>query len=169
MAREFQISHAEIRPSGLGAYGTADYFRDALEVAWVAGTETTRYDKTWRLSKPISHGENLWAGSIGYVREGDVSTLDWDEEEKEFVRGEASSGIVVPFVIDGEHKLVTFQLFSNRVRKKTVTGNLQALLNENRTYYWTIKPVSLSIDFDSWRDTVDGISKADFLLKHPNP
>ena len=169
MARTFHISHALISPSGLFGQLPGNEFGNLLMESWVAGAEVTRFGRTWKLSRPMIAGRALWGGHLGYVREGDVSTLDWDDVEMDFVRGEAASGVVVPFLIDGNRRLVTFQLFAGKVRKNTVTGNLQALLNANERYRWVIEPVIGGISYDNWRRQMSGITKLDLVLEKPNP
>ena len=168
MAKEFRVSHAELRQQGLGQHGTSEYFRSALETSWVAGTQVTRYSRTWRLSRRRQEN-GFWAGHIGFVREGELTTLDWDDEEQDFIRGEASSGVVVPFIIDHTNRIVSFQLIPGAVNRKTVTGNLEALLNEEGTHRWEIVPVSYLMEFDQWRESVNRVSRINARLTYPNP
>ncbi len=168
MAREFRVAHAEIQQHGLWQHVTPEDFRSALETSWVAGTQVTRYSRTWRLSRRRPDN-GFWAGHIGFVKEGELETLAWDDNEQDFIRGEASSGVVVPFIIDHVNRVVSFQLIPGSVNVKTVTGNLEALLNEERTYHWEIVPVSYSMSFDEWRETVARVSRINARLVYPNP
>ena len=74
---EFRISHAWIQLEGLGEHGSPEYFRSALDQSWVAGAQVTRYTRTWRLSKRTKPGEGLRTGHLGFVEEGELSTLHW--------------------------------------------------------------------------------------------
>ena len=154
---------------GLFEHGSREDFCSALEQSWVAGSKVTRYSRTWRLSKSTKHKDDLWFGHIGFVKTDELSTLDWDNEAKDFVRGEASSGVIVPFLINNDHRIVSFQLFPGKVRPITVTRNLEALLNSAGTYSWSIKPVALPSTLDEWLTSVDGVSTLNVLLKYPNP
>lgn len=169
MVGELRISHAQIQPVGLGEYGSTEFFRHALNQSWVPGIQVTRYTRTWKLSRRIETDKDLWAGYLGFINEGELSTLNWDEEIKDFIRGEASSGIVVPFLISDTHRIVSFQLFPGKVRPKTVTSNLQALLNAEGTHTWKVSPVSLLKSFEQWRATVDRVSMINTHLTYPNP
>ena len=169
MAKAFRVSHAEIRLEGLGEHGSPEYFRSALEVSWVAGVQVTRYGRTWRLSKKATPDTRLWAGRMGFVKEGELSTVDWDSRVQDFVRGEASSGIIVPFIVSEDHRIVSFQLVPGEVRPKTVTSNLQALLNDQGTYLWSIKPISIRKTFETWLQSVDRIAAFNVQLTYPNP
>ena len=168
MAKEFRVSHAEIWQEGLGRHGTSDYFRSALQTSWVAGTQVTRYSRTWRLSRSRQE-DGFWLGHIGFVKEGELETLAWDDSEKDFIRGAASSGIVVPFIIDDVNRVISFQLIPGAVNRKTVTSNLEALLNEEGTYRWRIEPISYSMDFDAWEQSVARVSRINARLTYPNP
>ena len=175
MPGEFRISHAWIQLEGLGEHGSPEFFRSALDQSWVAGAQVTRYTRTWRLSRRTEPGEGLWAGHLGFVEEGELSTLYWDEAEKDFIRGEASSGVVVPFLIDDiprmgdTHRLISFQLLPGAVQPMTVTSNLQALLNIEKTYIWKITPISIQKSFGQWISTVEGVATFNVQLTYPNP
>lgn len=169
MARKFRVSHAEIRLEGMGEHGPSEYFRSALEQSWVAGTQVTRYRRTWRISKWTKPEERIWAGRMGFVKEGELSTLAWDDDEQDFVRGEASSGIVVPFVVGEDSRYVSFQLLSGVVRPTTVTSNLQALLNAEGTHSWRIKPVVIRGSFEEWLSSIRRLSEFHVRLILPNP
>ena len=169
MAKRFRIVHAKITLEGFGDRSSSEYFRSSLEQSWTPGAQVTRYERSWRLSKSAEHDEGVWHGRIGFVKEGELSTLDWDDSKEDFIRGEASSGVVVPFLIDGGSRIVSFQLVSGQVRTKTVTSNLQALFNTSKAHYWKIEPLSFKTGFEDWKSTVSCISKCKFRLSYPNP
>jgi hypothetical protein len=118
---------------------------------------------------PAQEADDLWSGRIGFVKEGEVSTLRWDNQTKDFIKGEAPSGAVVPLVIDLEARTVSFQLVQHVVRPHTVTTNLQALLNQNDVHKWTVRPLSQAESFDTWRASVSAVSYFHFRLYEPNP
>ena len=175
MPGEFRISHAWIQLEGLGEHGSPEYFRSALDQSWVAGAQVTRYTRTWRLSRQTEPGEGLRAGHLGFVEEGELSTLHWDETGKDFIRGEASSGVVIPLLIDDiprmgdTRRLISFQLLPGAVRPMTVASNLQALLNTKKTHIWKITPISVQKSFDQWVSTVEGVATFNVRLTYPNP
>lgn len=90
MAKEFRVAHAEMRQPGLWQHGTLEDFRAALETSWVPGTRVTRYARTWILARREDE-DGLLAGEIGFVKEGELETLAFDDREQIFRRGEASS------------------------------------------------------------------------------
>ena len=169
MAKEFRIAHAMIMLEGLAGSGPPEYFRSALKQSWVAGTQTTRYGRTWKLSKGTRPENSLWLGRMGFVKDGDLTTVEWDETQQDFIRGEASSGIVVPFIINDDHRVISFQLLAGKVRPKTVTSNLQSLLNVEGTHTWSIRPATLRKTLDQWLDSVHRLSTLNVQLTYPNP
>jgi len=106
---------------------------------------------------------------MGFVREGGLTTLDWDDSRQDFVRGEASSGVVVPFLIDTNDGVVSFQLIPNEVRVNTVTTNLRALLNVHASLPFVVEPLALPMTFKAWRKDVAHISRFNVRLDRPNP
>ncbi len=98
MTKTFRLAHAWIDLKGLWGSGGNDQFRAALEGSWVAGQEVFRYGRTWLISRHIAMEQGLWSGHIGSVESDALSTLAWNEETKQFDRGEASGGVLVPFV-----------------------------------------------------------------------
>jgi len=170
VTREFRVSHARVELLGLGAHSAdAQYFERALDQSWVPGTRVSRYGRPWILSARAEPEPGMWAGHMGFVTEGELSTLEWDELTMDFVRGEASSGVVVPFVVSIENRIVSYQLFSDLVRQTTVTSNLQALLNKEGTHHWAVRAMSLRRTFDEWLDSVSLVSSFNFRLTYPNP
>lgn len=167
-AKEFRVSHARIDLEGWTG-SNEDFYENALSESWVPGAEVTRFTRTWKLSarRVLDSGE--WAGHIGFVREGDITTLEWDESTKEFIRDEASSGVVVPFVIHPSLHLVSFQLLPGAVRQTTFTSNLQALFNRHGAYRWAVTPIALRRTYGEWRDTVSRVSAVNLLIAYPNP
>ncbi len=106
---------------------------------------------------------------MGFVKEGELSTVDWDKEAQDFVRGAASRGIIVPLIVNEDHRLVSFQLVPGEVRPNTVTSNLQALLNDKGTHLWSVRPISIRTTLEAWLESVDRLSALKVRLVHPNP
>ena len=169
MTKTFRVAHARIDLKGLWSAGGDDQFRAALEQSWVAGEEVSRYGRTWRISRHVEMGQGFWSGHIGYVEDDAFSTLAWNEETKEFDRGEASGGVVIPFVVNLPQRMVSFQYATRDVKLHTVTGNLQALLNKESMYDWEVAPLSLKRTFEDWHSSVVSIATLSALLREPNP
>ena len=169
MTKTFRVAHARVDLKGIWGAGGDDQFRAALEQSWVAGEEVSRYGRTWRISRHVEMGQGFWSGHIGYVEGDAFSTLAWNEETKEFDRGEASGGVVIPFVVNLPQRMVSFQYATRDVKLHTVTGNLQALLNKESMYDWEVAPLSLKRTFEDWHSSVISIATLSALLREPNP
>ncbi|WP_142271008.1 hypothetical protein [Mycobacterium sp. AT1] len=166
-ASSFTIGFAQAAFDGL--YAPTE-FDDALRKSWRAGTEITRYGRHWTLSKMLSEDNGGYYGKIGFVNSDQLETLAFDQETLDFVRGQAPSGVVVPFVI-AQDGLISYQLISGIVRDNSFIGALEALLNAgaNVPYTWTITPVAFPINYNEWRKSVDRVSRFDIKLERPNP
>ena len=168
MGTSARIAFAKMELEGI--FGAeSSIFLDALRASWRPGASVVRYGRKWHLTKPYESSETVWTGRIGFVKEGELQTLSWDDEADDFQEGEASSGVVVPFAFDLTNRHIAFQLFAGQVRPQTFTGALQSLLNEQSTYTWRLLPLSRSMPFDKWIAEVRRITYFSFLLKLPNP
>ena len=142
-------------------FSSSDSFATALHESWIPGMEVVRYGRTWRLTDRTAVEEGRWGGKLGFVKEGNISRLMWDPKNFDFRREAISSGIVVPFLIDTDRHLVSFQIKPADVRVVSVTGNLQALLNEGLLDRWRITPLygQAGPDYDTWRKSVRTIKR----------
>ncbi|MDP8931871.1 MAG: hypothetical protein M3O70_25695 [Actinomycetota bacterium] len=170
MVRIYTVAYASIHLAGL-MDASDEIFVLALEESWIPGAEATRYGRTWRISAPHEAGDNRRGGRIGFFKPGELQTLDWDEEAQDFRRGVATSGVIVPFVIDIRARRVAFQLESGQVRPNSFTGALQDVLNEHTdTYEWAVTPLVHRMPYEDWvREIVDVVTEFTFRLERPNP
>lgn len=170
MARTFRVGFATCRVDGI-FQGNQSLFLTALEESWQAGAKTTRYGRTWHLSRPQADpARGVWSGRIGFVREDDVSTVLWDDDLQDFVRQGVPGGVIVPFAVAVDTSATAFQLRSGIVRPTTFTGALQSLLNESsRTYGWEVRPLVSHLSFEQWQAQVAQVTEFNFRLERPNP
>jgi len=167
MPRVFQVGFARAIVEGL--FGTSRVtFEQALAESWTPGGEVTRYGRTWRISRPRLSG-SYWTGRIGFIREGELTTVGWDPKQEDFRTEEASGGVIVPLTLSAETGVIAFQLRSGVVRPTTFTGALQGLLNQSQTYRWQVQPLVIERPYPEWRQTVVRVSEARFRLLQPNP
>jgi hypothetical protein len=169
MARTYQIGFAVAEPEGLWAAGGPDLFTQVLEASWRPGATVTRYGRTWRLSRPHSQKHDSWTGRIGFIQEGDLTTVFWDPDAEDFRTQEASSGVVVPFAIRIPTGVVAFQLVSGVIRPTTFTGALQSLFNVSSSYPWRVTPLVVHSSFEEWKSRVPTITEFAFRVQVPNP
>lgn len=168
MARTFRLVVASVMLQGL--FGAGDSYADALEESWRPDRGVTRYNREWRLSAPRRMRDGrAWFGHLGFVREDDVATLEWDSEAMDFRRGLASGGVIVPFVVDLDRQLVAFQLVPGQVKPRSFTGALQTQLNAGSLYFWTVEPLQVRQSWADWLGTVESVTRFHFRLERPNP
>jgi hypothetical protein len=168
MPRTFQVGFASAQVEGLFGANAAS-FREALSDSWGAGASVTRYGRTWRISRSYERSRGILSGRIGFIKEGDVVTYGWDPDAEDFRTEEASGGVIVPFIIDADEKLLAFQLRSGLVRPTTFTGAFQGLLNLSAVYRWQVQPLVIERSFSDWIESVQVITEVRFRLQRPNP
>jgi hypothetical protein len=167
--RKFQVGFARVSVEGIFGV-TTEGFVDALQQSWVSGAAVTRYGRTWRISRPkLLPNFLIWMGRIGFIKEGEVTTIGWDANLQDFRTEEASGGVVVPLALDTRSGIVGFQLRSGLIRATSFTGAFQGLLNENPIYRWRVEPLILEKSYDEWRGSIARITDAYFRLEVPNP
>lgn len=165
--RTYVVSYAGLRLEGLFS-GLS--ITDALHESWEPKASVTRYGRRWHLARIASEDPDFIFGRIGFVSQRELSTLFFDPDQQDFVRGGASSGVVVPLAINKHNGLVVYQLRPGVVRETSFTGALQALLNaSSRTYLWSVQPQAVASTFDEWRRQVDLVTGFQFRLDKPNP
>jgi len=168
MGRVFKVAYGRMDVDGLFST-TPSAMRVALRESWQSGASVSRYGRTWHLPSYVEIDDMTWRGRIGFVNEDDLTTLEWDARRMDFVEGAASSGVVVPFVIRLDTRVVAFQLISGTVRPTTFTGALQGMLNVQHAHRWLIRPLVRHQSLESWKRSVDRISSFSFRLNIPNP
>ena len=170
MARTYRIAFATVELMDM--FGTDDVtFEEGLADCWEGSEKVTRHRRVWRVSAPHrpEGRAGVLTGRIGFVRDDELSTLNFDEVRQDFVRGAAPSGAVVPFAIDLRTRSVVFQLVPGLVRPTSFTGALQSILNQNGTYRWRVRPLVRELSFQSWRQQVERVTEFRFTLQEPNP
>jgi hypothetical protein len=166
--RIFQVGFAVASLEGV--FGTRqELLAEALLASWQPGASTTRYRRTWVLSRLRTQKGAVWTGRIGFVQEGEIITVVWNPIDQDFSHEAAASGVVVPFAINVSTGLIAFQLISGVVRPTTFTMALQSILNLNPTYRWNIEPLAFQRSFEEWRERVPVVSEFSFRLEVPNP
>jgi hypothetical protein len=159
---------------GLGVVTLEGLFQasihEALTASWMTGATVTRYRRKWTLSKIHSETADSIVGQIGFLGDNEVTTLFFDYDTGDFVRGGAPSGVLVPFAIRLSDGLVAYQLRSGIVREESFTGALAALLNTTpNEYVWSVEAAVEFRNWDEWRSEVDRVTSFAFRLDKPNP
>ncbi len=165
--RTYTLGYALASLDGLFQYGGIE---QALSESWLPRATYSRYGRKWYLSRMLEREGDIQHGRIGFVRRGLIPTVDFDDEEADFVKGVATSGTVVPFAISLTSGKISYQLRSGIVTEGTFIGALSGLLNLNsRGYLWNIRPLVEDYEYRSWISRVDRVTEFNFKLERPNP
>ncbi len=165
--RTYHLAYAVARVEGLFA---PDDLGQALHESWKPGRTVKRYGRRWRLTRVLDESDEHIFGQIGFVDDEDANTLIFDDERQEFVRREASRGVVVPFAVDKRGGLIAHQLWPGVVRGTTFTGALGALLNSDDLLYdWRVQSVVEQREFSDWLKETAAVTRFRFTLERPNP
>lgn len=160
------IAIAQVSFAGLFEPGSV---RAAVAASWTPGLTKVLYRREWILTKILEETELGYFGRIGFVREGEVNTLKYDEEKNDFVEGQAPAGVTVPFFLSHEGK-ISFQLISNVVSERTFVRAFQELMNSSNAHFdWIVTPLAYESEYKIWSETVERVVKFDFTLDRPNP
>lgn len=163
---EHTIAVAQVTFEGLFA---PDSVRQAVNESWTPGLNKDLYRRRWILTRILEESPQGYFGKIGFVREGEVNTLAYDEERGDFIEGQAPTGVTVPFFlsIDGR---ISFQLISNVVRESTFIRAFSELMNSSDANFdWVLTPLAYEFEYDNWIQTVERVTRFDFTLDRPNP
>ncbi len=111
----------------------------------------------------------MWTGRIGFIREGEFTTVGWDDADQDFEIGRAPGGVIVPFAINTSTGVVAFQRRAGVVRPTTLAGAFRGLLNVIRRDQWIVAPLTVVLSFSDWQGDVVRVTPARFRLQQPNP
>lgn len=164
---EHLIGLAQITFDGLFAPANLD---EAVAASWKPGASKDLYNRRWIITKILERPQGGFYGRIGFVKEGEVSTLKFDPDRGDFVEGAAPSGVTVPFFISPDGR-VSYQLIANVVREATFIRAFTELMHEGNdgVFQWTVIPLSVERSYDDWIRSVAKVTKFDFRLDRPNP
>jgi hypothetical protein len=158
-----RVGFATITARTLGA-GLA--FREALLDALVPGTAHERHRRRWRMGQVRAEADSV-VGRIGFVSSG-ITEL-FDESINDFFEAAAPAGVTSPFAIAPSSGRVAFQLRGQTIKAQSFCGALQALMNEASDERWRVTPDFEEVDWDTWVQDVDRVTKLSIRLLPPNP
>jgi hypothetical protein len=167
VAKVFNIAFGSLQLGGLFA-GSRKFFEDALQTSWRSSVTATRFNRTWRLSRWHRSGR-YYVGRLGFMGAAQFTTIDWDEEEEDFLVADASGGAIVPVAVRVDLGAVAFQLRSGLIRPTSVTGAMQTLLSRQTPYEWHVTPFIVERSFERWAEEVARVTEARFRIDRPNP
>ncbi|GAB20710.1 hypothetical protein GOEFS_124_00420 [Gordonia effusa NBRC 100432] len=158
---------AQVETYGLHAPATVE---DAVRSTWSAPLSVSHYNRDWFLSTILDTTNAGYFGRIGFVREGEINTLDFDPSIGDFVEGEASAGVAIPFFLAQTGRL-SYQVLTGQVAERTFLKVFAKLMNSapGLVFEWKVAELSSEIDYGEWRKNFQQIESFDFTLERPNP
>ncbi|OFN74225.1 hypothetical protein HMPREF2526_04200 [Corynebacterium sp. HMSC070E08] len=136
-----------------------------MENALSQGSGVERYGRIWRVGKVEQEG-NVLIGKLGFVNRPKTSEV-WDENELDFQEFEFKDGSSATFAVNLETLKLALQPTAD-VSVTSALGAIRALLSLEGEK-WTVSPLKRSIDFETWKSTVDKIVRVKYKLRKPNP
>lgn len=166
--RRYQIGFAQVERLQADLFSDSEL--DQFRREWVPGAMVSRYRRNWRLTRVLVESEELLFGEIGFVNQGTLETLTFDQARQEFVQGDASGGYRVPFCVRKSDLVIAYQLYPGVVRPNTFTGAFEAFWNSSaRVPEWRVNSLGNEMSFDAWRNSQVVIERMDVRVARPNP
>jgi hypothetical protein len=144
-------------------------FHDDIFEALNPRHTVTRYNRTWRFSRPHDRGVFI-DGKLGFVRRTHAEGVEYDEDRQDFVTTEAiaSQGSVSFFAIDTEREILAFEERPPAIRRQSFLGNFRALLSE-ADFRSTVVLLRDPSEYAGFVATVDRVSRVRAVVFAPNP
>ncbi|MFP5343553.1 MAG: hypothetical protein ACLGIJ_11615 [Candidatus Limnocylindria bacterium] len=132
--------------------------------------QVTRYNKTWRFSRPATLEDRFVLGKLGFVRTAPAAETTYDEEREDFVTtvGVANEGSFSMFVIDGEREILSFEERPPDINQQAFLGAFRRLLEE-AGFPATVELLTDPRDYAQWVATVDRVVRVRAVVYNPNP
>ena len=147
-------------------------FRSSIAVALDPELSVTRYNRTWRLSRPHQVGTGgLW-GKLGFLRNRGESAVEYNESTHDFITipGTAGHGSFAYYVVDLESQYLLFEERSPDIKRNSFAGASRSLLVQ------TADAENLSAEFvpdvesfDDWISNTDRVTRFFTSMRQANP
>lgn len=161
-----KVARVQLEPPSQGDLYTSP--REAALAAFVPGTSTSRYNRTWLMGQSRIEQDEFLVGRIGFEADGGVAEV-WDSGRQDFTEVAIPSGVTSQFVIDLRDLTMVFQTRGSIIKVNSFIGAMQALLRESTGQDWTLVTSQRKINFEDWRASVDRITRIRFHIERPNP
>ena len=134
---------------------------------------TTRYSRTWRLSRPqLVHDQQFLWGKLGFQGAQSESDIEYDEEREDFITvpGTRGRGRFAYFVLDVQDRYLGFEEVPPDIRRNSFSGALKSILaSTDRAYVFDVDFVADTGNFSEWIARTERISRFYVALREPNP
>lgn len=129
-----------------------------------------RYGRTWRFSKPDVWHNRFVVAKLGFSKPDRQEQIRFDEDLKDYVEEVADEEDVnfCHFAIDLERLLMAFELRKPDIRRRSFTGNFEALTAEGGEKL-ELQVLEDEISFRHWLERVESLSHFEAKLRRPNP
>jgi hypothetical protein len=135
--------------------------------ALVPGTAVQRYSRMWHLGQ-VRLEDGIVFGHLGYESASGADI--WDEAALDFQEVQVPAGVAAPFGIRLADLLLVFQIRTPDIRVTSFIGALQAILREaTLNEDWHIETARQRVPFETWRASVERVTRLRFSLEPPNP
>lgn len=130
---------------------------------------TTRYNRTWRFSRPVEIDDRHIAAKLGFTHEGDQERIEYDEEAEDFVvtPARASETVYSHFVIDTVQEVMAFEV-GGAIERQSFIGAFRNLLSD-ADYLATVELLTDPAGLRQWAETVDRVVLIRAVVHNPNP
>jgi hypothetical protein len=144
-------------------------FRADMLAATNPQNKTTRYNRTWRFSRPVEVDAEHIAAKLGFTHEGNQERIEYDEEAEDFVVTEAreSETVYSHFVIDTTSEVMAFEV-GGAIERQSFLGAFKNLLDE-ADFPATVELLTDPAGLRQWAETVDRVVTIRAVVHNPNP
>lgn len=132
--------------------------------------QVERYGRTWRFSQPEVRDTRFVLAKFGFIKPAKQEQVRFDEELKDYVEEVAADEDVnfCHFAIDLDRALIAFELRPPDIRRRSFTGNFEALAAESGEAL-ELQILEEEISFRNWLERIETLSFFEAKLRRPNP
>lgn len=132
--------------------------------------QVTRYNRTWRFSRPETRDDRFLLAKLGYSRPAEEEEARYDEELQDYVEEVAQQEEVnfCHFAIDLERNITAFEIRPPDIRRRSFTSNFEALAGEAGEDI-ELRVLEEELPFEVWISRLESLSEFQAKLRRPNP
>ena len=130
----------------------------------------TRYNRTWRFSRPVEIDDQHIAGKLGFTHVGEQEQTEYDEEAQDFITTQAPARqtFFSHFVIDTDAEVIAFEDRGRLIRRRSFLGAFEGLLAEG-DFLATVEELTDPASLREWAAGVDRVVRIKAVVHNPNP
>lgn len=157
------------RAQQLRLANTADFYADLMR-AIEPNNVITRYERTWRFSKPAEEDHAFILAKLGFTHVGEEEQIDWDDQAQDFITAMAPARQTYfsHFVVDAEKEVIAFEERGRLIKRKAFIGAFRGLLNL-ADFEARVEILSDPAALREWAETMDRVIRLKAVVRNPNP